>query len=504
MTDNPTGGRLIVVSNRLPLVLNKSEDGGWQVKPGGGGLVVALAPVLSQRGGIWVGWPGAEAEDATTLERVLDELSTDSGYAYKPVMLTAEEESGFYYGFSNEILWPLFHDLFDRCVFDPDYWRTYREVNVKYASATAAISRPDDFIWVHDYHLMLLADELRQKGVTAKIGFFLHIPFPPLDIFLKLPWRGEILRNLLRFDLLGFQTLRDRHNFMHCVNTLFREVSSQGSGAVIDLEVKDVQTDSGETRKLRVGSFPISLDYQALAEHAASPTVNELAERLREDLNGRQMILGLDRLDYSKGLPNRFEGFRTALRRYPDLHERIVLSQHMVPSRADIPEYRRLLSEIERLVSEINGEFARPGWVPIHYFYRALSRDELVAYKRIAHMVLITSLKDGMNLVAKEYCAARIDEDGVLILSEFAGAVAEMQNGALLVNPYDYEGIARRIYEGFNMPRPERQRRMQVLRRQIRENDIFHWVDLFLSAAIDDDLSHFPMIDDYIPHLEAD
>jgi trehalose 6-phosphate synthase len=419
-------------------------------------------------------------------------------------MLTAEEEEGFYYGFSNEVLWPLFHDLFDKCVFDPDYWRTYQEVNVKYASVTAAISNPDDFIWVHDYHLMLMAGELRQQGVTATIGFFLHIPFPALDIFVKLPWRFEILRGLLQFDLLGFQTLRDRDNFMQCVNALFRDVSSQGTGAVIDLAVNDVSSDSGAPRTLRVGSFPISLDYQAVAEHAASDTVIELADRLREDLDGRQMILGLDRLDYSKGLPNRFEGFRTALRRYPDLQGQVVLSQHMVPSRADIPEYRRLLSEIERLVGEINGEFARPGWVPIHYFYRALSRDELVAYKSIAHMVLITSLKDGMNLVAKEYCAARIDEDGVLILSEFAGAVAEMQNGALLVNPYDYEGIARRIYEAFNMPRPERQRRMRELRQQVRENDIFHWVDMYLRAATDKDVSHFPMIDDYAPQMEAE
>lgn len=502
MSNNTTGNRLIVVSNRLPLVLKKAENGSWQATPGGGGLVTALAPVLEKRGGIWVGWPGTAAEDVTT--RVLDELSGVGGYDYKPVMLTPEEEAGFYFGFSNEILWPLFHDLFDRCVFDPGYWHTYQQVNGKFASATAEVCKPDDFIWVHDYHLMLLGGELRRQGVTARTGFFLHTPFPSLDIFLKLPWRAKILRSLLEFDLLGFQTLRDRRNFMECVHTLFQDVSSQGSGAVIKLKVKDDLLGGGEPREIRVGNFPISLDYKAVAEHAATQTVRELAEHLREDLGGRQMILGLDRLDYSKGLPNRFEGFRAALRRYPDLHGKVILSQHMVPSRVDIPEYRRLLSEIERLVGEINGEFARPGWVPIHYFYRALSRDELVAYKRIAHMVLITSIKDGMNLVAKEYCSAKIDDDGVVILSEFAGAVGELQKGALLVNPYDYEGIAQRIYEAFNMSRSERQTRMREMRSKIRENDIFHWVDTFLRAAAEEDLSNFPIIEDYVPQMKAE
>lgn len=498
------GNRLIVVSNRLPLVLSQDDAGHWQGKSGSGGLVSALLPVLRHRGGIWVGWPGTTTDNGTELGSILDDMTRNEGYTFQPVSLTAEEETGFYLGFANEIIWPLFHDLPDKCNFKPDYWHISCQVSRKFATAVAEINQPGDFIWVHDYHLMRLATDLRAQGVKSRIGFFLHIPFPPLDLFLKLPWRFDILRDLLEFDLIGFQTLRDRRNFLHCVRTLFQDVSTHGSGPVLRLGVADpalARNGQGQPRReIRVGSFPISIDYKAFASHAARREVKTIAERLTEGLHGCQMILGVDRLDYSKGLPNRLEAFRVALRRYPDeLCGQIILSQHVVPSRADIPEYQYLLSRIERLVSEINGEFTQPGWVPIHYFYHNLPRDELIAYYRAAHMVLVTSLKDGMNLVAKEYCAAQVDENGVLILSEFAGAVAQLQNGALLINPHDLEGTADQIYAAFTMKPSERRNRMRKLRRKIRENDIFHWVDSFLSAAIDKDLSHFPVMEDYIP-----
>lgn len=512
MTDTlppDTSKRLVVVSNRLPIVLSRDAEGGFRVEPGAGGLISALVPILRNRGGVWVGWPGTSDPEAVEFVRGLAGERRGFGYTLEPVVLTQEEEQGFYQGFSNEIIWPLFHDLLPHCNFDPAYWEYYQAVNDKFADRIAAIHQPGDFIWIHDYHLIGVASRLRARGIKAQVGFFLHIPFPPLDIFLRLPWRFEILRNLLAFDLLGFQTLRDRRNFMQCVRTLFERVGTEGKGQVMDLRVADralCPPDSDQARchaHLRIGAFPIAIDAAYFRERARSPEVDRLADYLESNLVGRKMILGVDRLDYTKGLPYKLEAFRYALRRYPELHNRVTLVQHVVPSRADIPEYQRLMREVEHLVTEINGEFTRSGWVPIHYIFRRLEPDELIAYYRTARMALITPLKDGMNLVAKEYCAANIKEDGVLILSEFAGAAPELQRAALLVNPYDIAGVARVIYEAFQMPLSERRARMRQLRRAVAQNDIFRWLDSYLNAAIAADLSAFPVIEDYIPHTDA-
>lgn len=498
-----------MVSNRLPIVLSRGEDGRFQVAPGAGGLISALVPILRNRGGVWVGWPGTSDAEALAFVRGLTGQHRGFGYTLEPVLLSPEEEEGFYQGFSNEIIWPLFHDLLPHCNFDPAYWEYYQAVNDKFAERIAAIWQPGDFIWIHDYHLMGVASRLQARGIEARVGFFLHIPFPPLDIFLRLPWRFEILRNLLEFDLVGFQTLRDRRNFLQCTRTLVRRVATEGKGQVMALRVEDEtvcppNAKSGPCRRsLRIGAFPIAIDAAHFNERARSPEVRRLADHLEANLVGRKMILGVDRLDYSKGLPYKLKAFRHALRRYPELLNRITLVQHVVPSRSEIPEYKRLMFEVEHLVAEINGEFTRSGWVPIHYIFRRLEPDELVAYYRSAHMALITPLKDGMNLVAKEYCAANVTEDGVLILSEFAGATPELQRAAMLVNPYDIAGVARAIYDAFQMPLSERRARMRQLRRTVAQNNIFVWLDAFLRAAIEADLSHFPVIEDYIPHDDS-
>ncbi len=490
MNDNAQVERLIVVSNRLPVVLDNVNDR-WQARPGSGGLVTALLPVLRDRGGMWIGWPGT-SEERPGLDEALAAVAHDTGYTLRAVPLSHEEVAGFYHGFSNEIIWPLFHDLHTLCNFDPAYWQAYTAVNQRYARVVAESTRPGDFIWVHDYHLMNVAAELRRAGHNSRLAFFLHIPFPPLDIFLKLPWRFHILRALLEYDLVGFQTLRDRRNFLECVRALFDDVGVRGKGQVLTLRVNG--------RELRIGSFPISIDYEAFERHAAGPEVEALAEELRRALPNRQLILGIDRLDYTKGIPQRLEALRHALARHPELHEHITLIQVVVPSRGDIPEYLDLKTRIERLVGEINGEFTRPGgWVPVHYVFRSLRRADLLAYYRAAQIALVTPLKDGMNLVAKEYCACSIEEDCVLILSEFAGAAAQMQNGALLVNPYDVEGVAEAIVRAFHMPADERRARMRRLRRGVRRQDIFWWVDGFLRAAIATDLSAFPLPADYAP-----
>jgi len=493
--NNGARSGLVVASNRLPIVVVRDADGRYELTPGSGGLITALVPVLRDRGGVWVGWPGTSG-DLSFLAPELETAGKRAGYRLEPVPLSAEEERKFYQGFSNEIIWPLFHDLQSHCNFDPEYWKVYQQVNRRYADVLTRHCRTEDFLWVHDYHLTGVATELRRLGTTAHLAFFLHIPFPPLDIFLKLPWRFQLLRALLDYDLIGFQTPRDLRNFLGCVRHLMPEVRVQGRRG-------QAQTLQIEEREVRAGSFPISIDFNAFVTRAAAPEVGAKVADLKAMLPDRQLILGVDRLDYTKGIPQRLRAFGHALQRHPDLLERVTLIQVVVPSREEIPRYHDLRNEIEQLVGEINGRFTRPGgWVPIHYVFRRLTRTDLLAYYRAAQIGLVTSLKDGMNLVAKEYCACSIEEDSVLILSEFAGAAAELQHGALLVNPYDIEGTAEAIHRAVNMPPDERRARMRRMRRTIRNHDIFWWVDSFLQAAIAKDLSAFPQPDDYVPQQD--
>jgi trehalose 6-phosphate synthase len=333
-------------------------------------------------------------------------------------------------------------------------------------------------------------------GSKARIAFFLHIPFPPLDVYVKLPWRFQLLHALLAYDLVGFQTLRDRRNFLQCVRALIHEARAIGKGQIVSIQ------HGG--REVRIGAFPIGIDYNDFVKRASTPEVTQKAEALRAQLPNRQLILGVDRLDYTKGIPWRLEAFRNALTRYPELRERVTLVQVVIPSREDIPRYHELKTRIEGLVGEINGQFTQPGgWVPIHYVFRSIENTDLLAYYRAAEIALVTPLKDGMNLVAKEYCACSIEEDCVLILSEFAGAAPQLQGGALLVNPYDVEGVADAMRLAFHMPSDERRGRMRRMRRAIRKQEIYWWADSFLRAAIAKDLSAFPLPSDYVPRRDA-
>ncbi len=481
--------RLVVVSNRLPVVLS-SSDGNWRSEPGSGGLVTALAPVLRNRGGLWIGWPGAAIEDG--VQEALEQAVSDAGYSLVAVPLEAGEVNRYYRGFSNEIIWPLFHDLQTRCNFDPEYWNTYRDVNRKFADVTAAHTDDGDFIWVHDYHLMLMAQNLRELGSRARLGFFLHIPFPPLDIFVKLPWRHQLLSALLAYDLVGFQTMRDRRNFVQCLKTLVNGTETRGRGHVCEISVDGMS--------VRAGAFPIGIDYRQFEQDAGSHEVAESAWHIHENLPDRQIVLGVDRMDYTKGIPERLKAFDRLLTRHPEHQRRVTLVQVVVPSRRGIPEYEVLKAEIEQLVGQINGRFTESSaWVPIHYIYRSLDHLQLLGYYRASEIALLTPYKDGMNLVAKEYCACSLEENSVLILSEFAGAVAEMQRGAILVNPYDVDGVAEAIHEAIVMPPEERHRRMHLLRRAVKKHNVFWWVDSFLRASIERDLGSFPIIADYVP-----
>jgi alpha,alpha-trehalose-phosphate synthase [UDP-forming] len=493
---NGTREKLVIVSNRLPVVFSVDEDGKWQTTGGAGGLVSALLPLLRHRGGIWIGWPGT-SDISADLDEAIVRGSGRAGYSLKPVHLTAEEVHDFYHGFSNEVIWPLFHDLQSLCNFDPAYWRTYCDVNRKFAQVIADNTSVDDFIWVHDYHLMNVAAELHKLNRVSKAGFFLHIPFPPLDIFVKLPWCAALIRALLQFELLGFQTLRDRRNFLQCLRALVNDVQINGKGQTIAVAVG--------SREVRVGTFPISIDFKAFMHQAAQPKVIAKAQELHTLLPGRRLVLGLDRLDYTKGIPYRLNAFHNLLTRYPKLQGNLSLIQVVTPSRVGIPEYDELKVTIEQLVGRINGEFMRPGeWVPIWYIHDNLTRTELLAYYRAADIALITPLKDGMNLVAKEYCASNVGADGVLILSEFAGTAAQLHRGALLVNPYDIEGVADAILHAYEMDIKERQKRMRRLQRSIRNYDIFWWVDSYMSAAFTRELKDFPPPIDYTIRMTED
>jgi alpha,alpha-trehalose-phosphate synthase [UDP-forming] len=477
------GGRFLVVSDRLPIALTRGGGEGWRAAPVSGALISALTPVLRRHGGVWIGWPGVAEEEVPALREVLGGAIQGGGYSLRPVSLSRLEQQNGLGGFGGEVLWPLFHDLQLECNFDPAYWQAYRRVNRKFARAVAkALSRGGaDFLWVHDHQLMHVATELRQLGVTARAAFFLHIPFPSPDIFVKLPWRQRLLAGLLAFDQVGFQTSRDLANFLDCVRLL-------APGVEVRREPGELWRLRGATPlggcDLRAGAFPIGIDCRDFAARAARPEVTAKVAALRAALGGRKLVLGVDRLDRAKGIPEKLRAFAEALARCPGIREQVCLFQVVVPSRDDLARHAVLRAEIERLVGEINGRFGRPGWVPVHYFHRALAADDLLAHYRAADVAMVTSLKEGMNLVAKEYCAASLDDDGVLVLSEFAGAAEQLDPGALLVNPCDAKATARALLRALRMGDEERARRMRMLRANVRRHDVYHWVDSFLATAL--------------------
>jgi trehalose 6-phosphate synthase/phosphatase len=467
-------GRLINVSNRLPVEI-KNHSGHPRLSRSSGGLASALDSVWRGQHGVWIGWAGAAAESATA-DALLQKAAHGRSYGFKPVTISRDEVSKFYSGFANEIIWPLFHDMPSHCDFDPEYWEVYQRVNRRFAQATAEIATAKDVIWAHDYHLMLMGRYLRETGSPARAGFFLHIPFPAPDMFEKLPWRKSVLRALLQYDLLGFQTDRDRFNFLSCLERILPEATALRG----DLDSSIVL----EGRRTKIGTFPISIAFEEFASHAASREVESAANQLRHELTHRFLVLGVDRMDYTKGIPERLKAFRILLRRFPELRHRVTLLQVVVPSREEIFNYKELRREVELLVSQINGEFTDAGWVPIHYMHRNLTRRQLLTYYRAADILLVTSLKDGMNLVAKEFCAAQVEERGVAIISEFTGAAAELQHGALVINPYDLAGIAEAIHRACVMPVEEKRSRMRLLRDIVRTHNVQSWADAFLSAVI--------------------
>ncbi|HVR77632.1 MAG TPA: trehalose-6-phosphate synthase [Acidimicrobiia bacterium] len=458
MDDNPVGGKLVVAAHRLPVAWDEESEA-WSASPGG--LVSALAPVLRERGGVWVGWNGGPGGRSRAFRA--------AGIQNRPVVLSEEEIVDHYDGFCNGTIWPLYHDAIRPLQFHRHWWRPHIEVNDRFAKVVARAAGPHDTIWVHDYQLQLVPAMVRRRVPEASIGFFLHIPFPPLDIFERLPWRAQVLEGLLGADYLGFQTRRATLNFAAAA----REIAG-ATGPASSLEYQG--------RRIRAEAVPISVDVAENRAVANSPEALAMSSRLRHDLGDPEhVILGVDRLDYTKGIDLRLRAFEVMLQRHPELIGKVSLVQIAVPSREDVGEYQLIRRLVEELVGRINGRFARAAWTPIHYLYRTFPFTDLVGAYLTADVMLVTPLRDGMNLVALEYVATRRDNTGALILSEFAGA-AERLGDALIVNPYDIDGLAVALHSAVVMEPEEQNRRMARLRRSVGRWDVHSWAKHNLEA----------------------
>jgi trehalose 6-phosphate synthase len=450
-----------IVSNRLPV---RRVGSTWQAAAGG--LVTALRPIVARRDARWIGWDGGSSRLPATLPGTAAELA--------PVSLSGTEVRQYYDGFGNRTIWPLFHDNIEAPTFQRDWWDAYVEVNRRFAEVCA--ERPDAALWwVHDYHLMLLPGMLRDAVGDAPISFFLHIPWPPPELFARLPWRREILLGLLGADVVSFHTERYRTNFVRtCARVLAGEVRTTG---------RTIETADGRT--VRTLANAISIDNDEFAEMAVTGAVDAQRRRLRRQLGERTLLLGVDRLDYTKGIPERLLAVELLLERRPDLATRLLLVQVAVPSRGTVKEYQGLREQVEAITGRINGRFTEPGHdVPVHYLHRGVSREQLSAYYAEADVMLVTPLKDGMNLVAKEFVIsqAAVGRAGALVLSEFTGAALELGE-ALPCNPFDAEGLSRVIERAIDLPEDDRQARTQAMARRLRRADVHRWARRELDAA---------------------
>jgi trehalose 6-phosphate synthase len=452
---------LVVVANRLPVDRVVDEDGSVRWRRSPGGLVTAMEPIMQRHSGAWVGWDGGTDGP--------DDDFDDNGVRLAPVPLSADELEEFYEGFSNATLWPLYHDVVAKPRFHREWWDSYVEVNRRFAERAAQQAAERAMVWVHDYQLQLVPAMLREMRPDLRIGFFLHIPFPPSELFVQLPWREQILRGLLGADLVGFQRKGGARNFVR----LMRE--RLGHKTHRDL----VYLPDGRT--VQAKCFPISIDYEGLAELSCSASTLARAKEIRAQLGDpRRVLLGVDRLDYTKGIYNRLRAFGELLEEGRLSVEDAVFVQVATPSRERVQEYIKLRDEIERLVGRINGDFGRIGRPAISYMHSSYPRDEMAALYRAADIMVVTPLRDGMNLVAKEYVACREEEDGALVLSEFAGAADELKQ-AFMVNPYDINGMKAAIIAAAEARPRDLTKRMKTMRRTVREHSVIDWAQDFLT-----------------------
>ena len=465
--DAPHDGQdLVVVANRLPVDVTLDEQGGptWTRSPGG--LVTALAPVMSRTKGAWVGWGGSP-------DLELEPFEVD-GTELVPVMLTEADVERYYEGFSNDTLWPLYHDVIASPQFHRQWWDAYRRVNERFAQAAAANAAPGATVWVHDYQLQLVPAFLRELRPDLRIGYFHHIPFPPLEIFAQLPWRKQVVEGLLGADLIGFQRGGDAANFVRIVRRL-TDLTTRGQMVTVD-------EGTPQQRHVRAQAFPISIDSHAFDELARTAAVQERAREIRRELGDPQhLLLGVDRLDYTKGIRHRIKAYGELLEDGRLSATDTTLVQVASPSRENVGAYQQLRDEVELLVGRINGDHGQVGHAPVQYLHQSFPMEEMAALYLAADVMLVTALRDGMNLVAKEYVAARSDERGALVLSEFTGAADELV-GSVLVNPHDIDGMKDAITYAVHLDPKEARKRMRRLRRRVLTHDVAAWSGQFLAA----------------------
>ncbi len=467
--------RIHIVSNRLPFSIERNENE-LKLTPSVGGLATGMRSVYKDYGGRWIGWSGINLDDLTKKEvqQINNELVKESCEA---VHLTSEEINLYYEGFSNNVIWPLFHYFAQFMEYNTDYWDAYKKVNQKFADKTLEILEDGDIVWVHDYQLLLVPEMIKSKKPGVSVGFFLHIPFPSFEVFRTLPWRKELIGGMLGADLIGFHTYDYERHFFSSVRRLFGyEVSFNQ----IHLEDRIIMGDA----------FPMGIDYEKFSKNAGE--LFQKTQKEKSDLHRelekyflvspeRKLILSIDRLDYSKGIPNRLRGFELFLERHPEFRHKVTLIMLVVPSRSEVEQYKLLKSEVDELVGRINGRFGGINYTPVWYFYRSLSFDNLIELYSSSDVALVTPVRDGMNLVAKEYIASRINQTGVMIISEMAGVSKEMGE-AIIINPNNESEIADAIYQALNMPLEEQRERMRFMQKRISRYDVFKWANEFIKG----------------------
>jgi trehalose 6-phosphate synthase/phosphatase len=454
--------RTIIVSNRLPVRIERS-NGELQVIPSEGGLATGLGSIYKEDGNIWIGWPGFVPENEQEKNEVTEKLKSLN---LIPVFLTECELEGYYEGFSNEVLWPIFHYHPSYAVYDEWYWNTYESVNKKFADIVMEQEIVDlDEVWVHDYQLMLLPKLIRASNNRISIGYFQHIPFPPDELFRGIPWRDELLNGLLGADLIAFHTYNDTQHFLNACTH------------ILGIPIQNNCLRSGG-RSVYVEVFPMGIDYDKFNDMAQSPDIQQRAQEIRTFYNNRKFILSIDRLDYSKGIIERLRAFEALLKTYPEVRNEVILYMLVVPSRDTVPKYKELHDEINRMVGQINAVYGNNEWTPISYFYNSYDIKELSALYVASDICLVTSLRDGMNLVCKEFIASKELNNGVLVLSEMAGASKELI-GPILVNPHSTQQICEALRTAINMPEAEQRKRLDDSLEIVKKFNIRHWVRLF-------------------------
>lgn len=454
--------KTIIVSNRLPVKLNEN-NGKYTFTSSEGGLATGLGSIYKQGNNVWIGWPGAMISEADKRQEVTAQLDTEN---LKPIFLSQEEINHYYEGFCNEILWPVFHYMPTYARYQQSYWDQYSLVNKKFCDAVLEIVEPGDIIWIHDYQLLLLPGMIRAALSDITIGFFQHIPFPSYELFRLIPWRTELLEGMLGADLVGFHTFDDARHFVQSSRRLMPVISSSN-------EI------SFNNRTIVADSFPMGIDSLKYESLIQTEKVQEQIRLYTDNFKNIRLILSIDRLDYSKGILQRLNAFEFLLQLHPEYIGNIVLHMIVVPSRDNVQQYKDLRDEIDKCVGGINARYRTMNWQPLYYFYRSFPLEELSALYAAAEICLVTPMRDGMNLVCKEYIASRVNDDGILILSEMAGASKELID-ALLVNPNNIGSIASAIYDALNMPEPEQKRRMILMKEIVMKFNISHWVKLFM------------------------